>query len=115
MLAKVKTPAGLLLVGTKNLKRSLTPGQQVSLAIRPERIELGPDHGSAVPSAQANGFAARLEDVIYGGPETCYRLKAGGMAISAVVLNSHPAARQFRIGDSVCCRFAPESLVVLED
>jgi spermidine/putrescine transport system ATP-binding protein len=85
--------------------RPLERGQVVNLAIRPEKMNL--------TSAREgdNCFTCRVEEIIYIGTDTNYRLRlAGGQSVRVRAQNSLPSSQiQSRVGDEVRVSFLPEA------
>jgi spermidine/putrescine transport system ATP-binding protein len=93
---------------TRPLPRDLT----VMLAIRPEKIRLSATSG---PGGD-NSFEAMIQDVIYRGSDTLFRLKSGQVMLEAVMMNHHgPEPSHLTPGKQVTCRIPPECIVLLED
>ena len=86
-------------------------GEKVTLAIRPEKISLAKPGD---PST-ANCISARIENLVYCGAETQYRLRANDYSLSAVALNVRVGPQGFHIGDTVVCRLPKQALIVLDD
>jgi spermidine/putrescine transport system ATP-binding protein len=87
-------------------------GQEVTLALRPEKIALA--LAETGPRAR-NVVEARIENLVYSGAETTYHLRAGAWQFKAVALNSHAGTPGFEIGENVSCHFGENALVPLED
>lgn len=105
--ALVDTPLGPLAVdGAAATARS---GAPVTLAIRLERVALTPE-----PKPE-NCVAARIEDAVYAGAETQYRLSAGAGELRVRLLNSGPPGSHRAPGDPVTVHLPPDALVVLDD
>jgi spermidine/putrescine transport system ATP-binding protein len=81
----------------------------VSLAVRPERVGLcEPGNGAAL--------SGRVENVVYFGTDTIYRLRLKGDARFIVRLQNHEGARMVHgEGDAVGVRIADHALQVLRD
>jgi spermidine/putrescine transport system ATP-binding protein len=85
-------------------------GANVIVGVRPERLTLGaPDSAGAA----ANTFAGRLDDEIYLGDWTDWRVRLGDEVVS--VAEGASAARQRQRGDAVTVRVPPEAILRLED
>jgi spermidine/putrescine transport system ATP-binding protein len=104
MLAE--TPFGFLHIAAANDER-----QQVTLAIRPEKVQLM----SETDSNGENEFKARIEQLIYKGSETQYDLIAGTQRIQALRMNNCMAAQEFSVGQQVNVYLPPEALILLDD
>ncbi len=86
-------------------------GAKVALAIRPEKVQVLASGGGG-----ANEFTATLDEVIYSGSSSEYRLAAaGGLRFTAHLLNARSAGRTTAGGETLALRLPPENLVVLED
>lgn len=85
--------------------------QQVTLAIRPEKVQLI----SEPHSIGENRFKARIEQLIYKGSETQYDLISGTQRIQALRMNDRMAAQEFSVGQQVNVYFPPEALILLDD
>jgi spermidine/putrescine transport system ATP-binding protein len=88
----------------------LSAGQKVAVAVRPEKVGLG-------QAGLGNSFQGRVDEVVYIGTDTHYRVRLpGGQALRARQQNSlaHnlPAAA---VGDEVVVGFAPASARVLAE
>jgi len=83
----------------------------VTLAIRPEKIHLAKK--DELPFE--NCATARIEDLVYSGAETQYRLRSGDQALSAVALNARPGHQGFRLGKNVLCYLPEQALILLDD
>lgn len=98
---------------TSRVPRTITPGlgHAVTLAIRPEKILLAsPDEPTG-----CNRLAVQVEDLVYCGAETQYRLRAGNAMLHAVALNSRVGAPGFRIGEMIRCHLPAVALLALDD
>jgi spermidine/putrescine transport system ATP-binding protein len=84
---------------------------QVTVAIRPEKIRLAKK--DELPFE--NCVTARIEDLVYSGAETQYRLRTGEQALSAVSLNAKAGHQEFHIGKNVLCYLPESSLILLDD
>ncbi|HWI56775.1 MAG TPA: ABC transporter ATP-binding protein, partial [Bacillota bacterium] len=109
--ATVETPIGPLQIGWAGPPKHCVPGSPMTLAIRPEKIRL------AKPGSDraANQVEACVEDLIYSGAETQYRLRQKECVLNAVALNARSGHQGFGRGETVICELAPQALVVLED
>jgi spermidine/putrescine transport system ATP-binding protein len=91
--------------------RTVRIGEKITLAIRPEKIGLfRPD---AIHCK--NQFPVGIEDVIYSGAETQYRLRANELSLSACALNARLGNQNFEIGQSALIHLPPDGLIVLDD
>jgi spermidine/putrescine ABC transporter ATP-binding subunit len=85
--------------------QGLAAGQKLRLAVRPERVRIGPAGGP--------GLAATVREVVYRGAVMNVFLESRGGALAAFLQNDSAAAFGWRPGDAVSLDFAPESVVVL--
>jgi spermidine/putrescine transport system ATP-binding protein len=82
------------------------PGDHVSLAVRPERIELD------IPDASR--VCGRVENVVYFGTDTTYHVMLpGGARVQIRVQNRTGSGRKVNPGDSVGLVFPPDAVRVL--
>jgi len=88
----------------------LAQGQSVTLALRPEKLDLG-------PLARANGVGLRgtVREVVYIGTDTRFVVGlAGGEGIVARVQNiGKQGLGEYRVGDEVSLMCAPEDVRLL--
>jgi len=87
------------------------PGDKVTLAIRPEKISLS----KRSEGTDSNCISARIENLVYSGAETQYRLRANDYSLNAVALNVCVGHQRFHIGDTVVCGLPEQALIVLDD
>ena len=87
------------------------PGDNVTLAIRPEKISLSKQS----EGTDSNCISARIENLVYRGAETQYRLRANDYSLDAVALNARVGHQGFHIGDTVLCSLPEHALIVLDD
>ncbi|OIR06869.1 spermidine/putrescine import ATP-binding protein PotA [mine drainage metagenome] len=87
------------------------PGMAVSVALRPEKIELCREP----PADRAsNCFSGRIADSGYFGRYSVYRVTlAGGMKLQVAITHSERNGDLFASGEEVYATCQPESLVVL--
>lgn len=104
--ALVDTPVGPLRVQV-----SVRTNQPLTLAIRPEKVQLSP----LLLSGQENCVPARIRQLIYVGAETHYELEAGGQLLRAEVMNTHAGEQGMRVGQQVQVRLPPDALILLDD
>ena len=85
------------------------PGARVTLAIRPERVEL------AAPGAEGT-LAATVEAVVYLGTDTIYHARlADGTPAQARVQNRGGPAPALAPGELLALRLVPEAVRVLTE
>ena len=85
--------------------RKFTAGQQVSVAVRPEKLRLG------LPIEGGNNLKGRVEEVIYIGTDTQYGVRfGGGHKVRAREQNATQAQKEIaRQGDEVTVSFTRTS------
>jgi len=103
---EVDLPGGL--VACAESDAALVAGQKVSVAVRPEKVSLG---RNGVP----NSFQGRVDEVVYIGTDTHYRVRlAGGQAIRAREQNGQADSRAVaQVGDEVTIGFVTAAARVL--
>ena len=84
---------------------------RVTLAIRPEKVRLAGSH----EAGSDNCVAALIDDLVYSGAETQYRLKVGGHDLGAVALNARAGHSGFDVGGDVVCHLPEQALILLDD
>ena len=82
----------------------LTPGQRILLAIRPERLQIGPLTPTAIP--------ATVHDVVFRGATFAYELHAPG---HPAPLFAYTQSRAATPGDTVGLTWPPEAAIILDD
>jgi spermidine/putrescine transport system ATP-binding protein len=88
----------------------LAAGARLTVAIRPEKIRLARSDEHLLE----NRLTARIEDLVYSGAETQYRMRVGGQLLNAVALNA--AGHQgFCAGETVICSLPEAAMIVLDD
>ncbi len=88
------------------------PGRdQFTLAIRPEKIQLGSGDGQN----SDNQCTVRVEQVIYKGSETHYDLSAGDQKLQAVAMNRQHPEHSLGQGCETTAYLPPEAIIVLND
>jgi spermidine/putrescine transport system ATP-binding protein len=82
--------------------RTFSDGQQVSVAVRPEKLRLNAE------LAQGNNLHGRVEDVIYIGTDTHYGVRfAGGQKVRVRAQNiMHGSHEIIQVGDDASVSFA---------
>jgi len=58
---------------------------------------------------------ARIEDLVYSGAETQYRLRIGDQTVSAVALNALVGHQGFHVGKNLLCYLPEQALILLDD
>ncbi len=107
--ASVQTELGVLQVA---LRSDVREAERLTLAIRPEKV-CRCDGTAAVPAE--NQVRARIEEMIYSGAETQYRLTANGLKLTAVALNAQQSQQRLGPGDEALYQLPAEALVLLRD
>jgi len=113
------TGSGLVVnttVGPLNVDTALTTwkpalSENVTLAIRPEKIRLAPG-GTSVTANEVQGV---IQDMTYSGAETQYRVRAGDHQLNVVALNSRPGHQGLHPGQAIVCQMEERALIVLRD
>jgi putrescine transport system ATP-binding protein len=93
---------------------AVTPGQKVTLALRPEKLRLA---AQKPEDAAENCVAGRVHDIAYLGDISLYRVTLdGGSVMTASVANaSRLADRPIGWEDQVWLAWSPEAAVVLTE
>jgi spermidine/putrescine ABC transporter ATP-binding subunit len=94
----VETKQGLKM-WIKN-QTGLEPGKEVTVAIRPEKIQILPD-GAEVPVDIVNRFSGRVNEVVYVGEASVYDISLAPGLVVGVKVQSGPLARIHKPGDKV--------------
>ncbi|MDE1947660.1 MAG: polyamine ABC transporter ATP-binding protein [Burkholderiales bacterium] len=88
------------------------PGMKVSVAVRPEKIELEARKGAVL--APHNALAGTVVERAYFGSSSLYRvLLASGMKLQVSVANASRHGDQLEPGAQVVATVAPDAIVVL--
>jgi len=104
----IETPQGAFYVG-----HGITgvQGQSLSVALRPEKIELS---RQAAADTRYNCLKGQVVESAYFGASSLYRVMLpGGMRIQAAVPNTERHGEQLAIGEDVFATCTPDALVVL--
>jgi spermidine/putrescine transport system ATP-binding protein len=109
--AVIATPFGELRFDLAKARRTISAGDKITLAIRPEKLSLAAP--STIPCS--NQFPAHIHDVIYSGAETEYCLRINSHSLNARVLNCHTGNRGFDIGQDVLVHLPANAMVLLDD
>ena len=104
--AVVETAAGTLRLVEVPAER-----KRVTIAIRPEKVQLLP----ADSQEGENQVRMRIEERTYAGAETHYELRAGPQCVRVEVMNERIDSRTFQPGEEVLASFPAEALIVLDD
>ena len=90
-----------------------SPGQKVTLAVRPEKIFLAKTRPEGV-----NAFEGRVKDLAYFGKDSLYRIALEGALVQAHAVNARRGdlgAKVIDWDDAVWLSFDPSSALVLVD
>lgn len=90
---------------------SVTPGQKVSVAIRPEKLRITKDRPDG-----ANALAGHVKDLAYFGKDSLYRIALPGVLVQAHAVNARRGDEGARVADwddAVWLSFDPASAIVL--
>jgi putative spermidine/putrescine transport system ATP-binding protein len=77
------------------------PGDEVSVAIRPEKIQIVAAADMGDSSDIINRFTGRIEEIIYVGEAKIYRVSLAAETIVDVKVQSGPTAQNFKIGGDI--------------
>jgi len=104
----VQTALGALRVET----RPGDPAREgaLTLAIRPEKVRIATDGAPG-----ENRIRATVEQIIYIGAESHYRLRAGEIPFTAYAMNATAGAKEIEEGQPLLLELPPAALTVLED
>lgn len=104
---------GAILVARENT--NLAIGQNVKVAVRPEKIHISTDP----PPAGLNVIEGSVDDFAYFGKDSLYRVKLEtGAVLQVNNVNSHRGREDGRVaqwGDKVWLSFEPSSVILLRD
>lgn len=89
-----------------------TRGQQLTLAVRPERIRMRPDQGAGLG---VNTFRAVVEEALYLGASIEYRLRSAGQLLTVLEGRNGHETVPYATGEQVLCAFSPTALTLLDD
>jgi putrescine transport system ATP-binding protein len=92
---------------------SVIEGQKVTLAVRPEKIQLAKDRSDAT-----NAFQGQVKDLAYFGKDSLYRIALAGALVQAHAVNARRGDEGTRVADwddAVWLSFDPASAIVLGD
>jgi len=86
-------------------------GQSLSVAVRPEKLELA---RTPAPDARYNSLSGKVADSAYFGSSSLYRVQLdSGMRLQVTIPNTERHADVIRVGEQVYASCAPDALVVL--
>jgi ABC-type Fe3+/spermidine/putrescine transport system ATPase subunit len=111
-LARLRAEGGLALLALDD--GGYRAGAAVTVGIRPERIVVLEPSATAAdaPAAAANVVAGTLDDEIYLGERTDWRVRHGALVLT--VAESAAQVRDRRRGDAVRVAFPPAAVLRLE-
>ena len=98
-------------------KATLAPGQNVTVAIRPEKLNLVTRDEADSGQPGINYFTARVEEIVYIGTDTNYSVRLpGGQRVRVREQNYLPFSRPLaNVGDEVRISFSAEAAQALVD
>ncbi|MCG8689729.1 MAG: TOBE domain-containing protein, partial [Minwuiales bacterium] len=88
----------------------VTDGQRASVSVRPEKIRIGPGLDSL-----ANCYDGVVEDVIYQGSTTSYRVRVGGGRDVNVAVQNTERSDGFAPGAAIKVGWEPERGVLIPE
>ncbi len=95
--------------------RTVTLGEEVTLVLRPERVELSPIEGICA-DAEANVFPSRIEHLVFRGGHTHVITRAAGCRLTAEVANVHGELPAWLVeGQEVCTRVSHRAAQLLPE
>jgi len=86
----------------------LEAGRPVTAAIRPEKLVQAEDAGAAALGAGANGCKGLVEEVIYVGDATRYRVGLGADGVVTAKVTNRAGARPADAGSAIALAWSPE-------
>lgn len=98
-------------------KHSLTRGQKVTVAIRPEKLSIRAVGAAMAVESGSNQFSGRVDEIVYIGTDTHYDLHLpDGQRIRVREQNHSPSSRLLaNVGDEVLVNFSQEAAQALVD
>jgi len=78
----------------------LQPGEEATVAVRPEKIQIFPDQ-TQLPEGIVNCFPGQVEEVIYVGEANVYRVTLQPDVVLKVKVQSVGTTGRYRRGDKV--------------
>ena len=109
---RLTTTAGPLRAAVPDGPHPSAAGQEVTLAIRPERVKLYP---ATRPPPGANGWHGRVDEVIFRGAALECRIQCGPERLWAISSPGDGAQPVPTVGEPVFCHFPPEALNLLHE
>lgn len=97
--------------------QKLSRGQKVTVAIRPEKLNIGPAKEADAGQIRINYFTGRVEEIVYIGTDTNYTLRLpDGQRVRVREQNYSPSSSLLaNIGDEVEVSFSSEAARALLD
>jgi len=86
----------------------LQPGQPVTAAVRPEKLVQAGDEGAAALGPHANGCKGVVEEAIYVGDVTRYRVSLGADGALTIKVPNRFAARPLAAGATIALLWSPD-------
>ena len=105
----VQGEAGSNPEGNAGAGRGASPGAEVTVAVRPEKLRIAPA-GEPVPG-EVNHLTGAVRSVLYAGATVTYRVACG--EVEVVVLEQNRDARPMAQGEPVTVSWRPEHSVVV--
>ncbi|MFQ5473757.1 MAG: TOBE domain-containing protein, partial [Dehalococcoidia bacterium] len=90
-----------------------SPGTEVTLTIRPEKLHLYA-HGSDAPSGR-NAVPGRVSRKIFYGESLYYAIDVGASGAFDVRVENAPSATRWDVGDDVIVDFHPEAAMAFTE
>ena len=105
---QIKLPSGIVI--SHPLGENVGVGAKVTLAIRPERIDL------VRPGTEAH-LSGTVENIVYFGTDTTFHVELEGsqQEVTVRVQNRRGHQEVLKAGDTVGMRIAPEAMQILKD
>jgi spermidine/putrescine transport system ATP-binding protein len=112
--AEVELGPGVRVRADLTPDQALTTGQKVTVAVRPEKLHLGP---AQTTNDGANVVPGRVEEVVYIGTDTQYGVRLDtGHKVRVRAQNHDPFSRpSAAAGEPVAVAFAPQAARVLTE
>ncbi len=109
--AVIELAQGVVVHADLTPDQSLTAGQKVTVAVRPEKLHLNSGHSGA------NTVSGQVEEVVYIGTDTQYGVRLdGGQKVRVRAQNHDPFSRPAAAsGEPVTVAFVPQAARVLVD
>ena len=93
---------------------ALSVGEQVTVAVRPERIRLEPGASATAPDGNVTRLSGTVSEVHYIGTDTRYHVDASGVTLAVRRQNLDQGfAERFRVGQEVVASWRNDSASIL--